>query len=145
MAADGTSSPPQPRILLAGTTAAVQNFTRALGSHAVVIPAYSVREALQVPLDEIDAVLCNVRFDESRMFEFLQALGERTGARRIPVICVRMYHVFSPTTLTAVAEALQVLGVTRFLDLYDLREREGLEVALNELREAVLEECAKAK
>ncbi len=141
--ADRAPSPSSPRVLVAGTSVAVQNFTRALGSHAVVVPVYSVREALQIPLDGIDAVLCNVRFDESRMFEFLQALAERKGQRNIPVICVRMYRVFSPAVLTAVAEALQVLGVTRFLDLYELREREGLDVALERLRETVLQECAR--
>jgi hypothetical protein len=37
--ADSASSPTQPRILLAGTTVAVHNFTRALGGHAALIPA----------------------------------------------------------------------------------------------------------
>ena len=134
-----------PRILIAGTSAAIDNFTRALEQHAVLIPARSVQEALQLSEQDIDAVLCNVRFDESRMFEFLQGLNLKTRERRIPVICVRLYRAFSPTTLLAVTEALEVVGVTRFVDLYDLREREGLEVALTRLREAMLEEVAKAR
>jgi response regulator RpfG family c-di-GMP phosphodiesterase len=134
-----------PRILIAGTSAAIDNFTRALAPDALLIPAHSVHEALQLSEQDIDAVLCNVRFDESRMFEFLQGLNLKTRERRIPVICVRLYRAFSPSTLVAVTEALEVVGVTRFVDLYDLREREGLEAALARLREVVLDEVVEAK
>lgn len=145
MPASGPSTPRRPRILAAGTSVAIENFTRALEDHAEIIPAHSVREALDLCDAQIDAVVCNVRFDESRMFEFLQGLAERNRERRMPVICVRMLRNISPATLAAVVEALEVLGVTRFLDLYELRERDGMDAALEALRIAVLEECAKAK
>ena len=78
----------RPRVLLAGTAEAIDKFQALLGAEVEIIPARSVREALARADGDIDLILCNVRFDDSRMFDFLGALQE--GAyRHVPVVCFR--------------------------------------------------------
>lgn len=136
------SDPPsrKPRILIAGTELAIQNFTLALQDDAALVAGRTVADALRLCDRDIDLVLCNVRFDESRMFELLEALHAKPVEQRIPVVCVRLFRPMTPAVLAGMVEALAVVGVRRFADFYELREREGLEAALAELRKAVLEE-----
>jgi response regulator RpfG family c-di-GMP phosphodiesterase len=134
----------KPRIVIAGTPTAIGNFSRALGDAAELLTGRTVEEALRLCEEPVDLVLCNVRFDESRVFELLEALHARPPERRLPVVCVRLFRAMSPSLLAATREALTVVGVTRFVDLFELRQRQGLEHALRELRTVVLEEAAAA-
>lgn len=144
-AAPADPSSRKPRVLIAGTPLAIQNFGRALRDDATLLAGRTVEEALALCQGDIDLVVCNVRFDESRMFELLQALHARPPEQRLPIVCVRLFRPMSPSVAAATKKALSVVGVRRFVDLYDLRERQGVEVALEQLRRAVLEECPPAR
>jgi hypothetical protein len=83
-------------------------------------------------------VLCNVRFDDSRMFDFLGALNAmaRSGP---PVICCRVARgPMSAGARRGIELALEALGVVAFLDMYELESRDGLSAAHAALREAVM-------
>ena len=126
----------KPRVLVAGTDLAIATCQRILDEEAQVIPARSVREALEPAPDHI---ISSVRFDESRMFDFLQALRERPAGRRARIVCFRVAaHELKPSTRAAIAQALEALGVTVFLDMPQLARRHGAEVAGEILRQIVI-------
>jgi response regulator RpfG family c-di-GMP phosphodiesterase len=128
----------QPRILVAGTQHAFELCRRVLGEESELLCAGSLREALGKLDEPIDLVVCSVRFDESRMFEFLHALQTHPTARDIPVICVRTGHApLSPSTHDAIAAATEALGVQDFLDMHELERRLGEAAADDALRTAV--------
>ena len=128
----------RPRILVAGTQNAFELCRRVLGEENELLCAGSLREALGKLDDSIALIVCSVRFDESRMFEFLHALQTHPSAREVPVICVRTGHApLSPSTHDAIAAATEALGVEDFLDMHGLQQRLGEAAADDALRDAV--------
>src|ERR1051325_11452563 len=80
----------RPRVLIAGTHRAIELLEELLRDHAEIVGARSVRDALERLDDgEYDTIACNVRFDESRMFEFLQGVRERPGGEAMRVVSFR--------------------------------------------------------
>jgi PleD family two-component response regulator len=130
----------RPRVLVAGTTDAVEAVRDALRGDAEVVAAYSVKEALaRVDEDGFGTVVCNVKFDESRMFEFLQALMERGSSVRI--VAFRIGERALPeSSRNAIRNALEALGVERFVDLIQIGDEYGDDVALETLRKMILDE-----
>jgi response regulator RpfG family c-di-GMP phosphodiesterase len=133
-------APSRRRILVAGTSEAIEMLAGLLHEDADLIAARSVHEALgRFDAQPFDTVACNVRFDESRMFDFLQALRERPAGRRVHVVCFRLSgEALSPGARNAIASALEALGVPVFVDLPQLTVRSGTGVALEVLRQTVL-------
>ncbi len=129
----------RPRVLVAGTRLGIDSVREVLGGDAELIGAQSVTEAL-VEVDRgVELIICNVRFDDSRMFDFLGALGERPAARGVPVICCRVLHrPLSVGTRRAIALALEALGVTEFVDMQAIEEEQGTDAARLALRRAAL-------
>jgi len=130
----------RPRVLVAGTADAIAAVHEALRDEAEICPAYSVQEALACFAgDQFVSVACNVRFDESRMFEFLQALMERS--RGVRIVAFRIDEgALSKSIHGAIRNALEALGVERFVDLSELRAEYGDEVARETLRKVILDE-----
>ena len=126
------------RVLVAGTQDVIDAARAALGGELELATAYSVSEALRQVEGGVELVLCNVRFDDSRMFDFLGALNAmaRSGP---PVICCRVARgPMSAGARRGIELALEALGVVAFLDMYELESRDGLSAAHAALREAVM-------
>jgi hypothetical protein len=133
------------RVLVAGTQDVIDAARAVLGGERELelATAYSVAEALNEVKAGVELVLCNVRFDDSRMFDFLGALNAMPD-KRMPVICCRVAK--SPISAGArrgIELALEALGVLVFLDMYELESRRGPEAAQAALREAVMKHLAK--
>ena len=132
----------RPRVLVAGTADAIEALAYALGDAVEIVPAESVKQALAcLDAGPIDTIACNVRFDESRMFEFLQAVMERRPAGGIRIVAFRIdQRPLSTSIRNAIQSALEALGVERFIDMAQVRARYGEAVALETLRKIVLDE-----
>jgi DNA-binding NtrC family response regulator len=130
----------RPRVLIAGTADAIDALVETLRGAAEVVAAESVKEALnELDRGAFDTIACSVRFDESRMFEFLQAVMERRLTVR--VVAFRLDDAaLSNSIRNAIRSALEALGVERFVDLSQLRAEYGDDVARETLRKTVLEE-----
>jgi len=128
----------RPRILVAGTQHAFELCRRVLGEEAEIVCAGSLREALARLDESISLIVCSVRFDESRMFEFLHAVQTHATASEIPVICVRTGRAaLSRSTRDAIAAATEALGVHDFIDMHALEQRVGTGAAEETLRQTV--------
>jgi response regulator RpfG family c-di-GMP phosphodiesterase len=133
------------RVLVAGTQEVVDAARTVLGGELELAAAYSVAEALREVQGGVDLVLCNVRFDDSRMFDFLGALNAMPPSRRVPVICCRVARApLSGGSRRGIELALEALGVAAFLDMHELEQRDGLAAAQAALREAVMARLAKS-
>ena len=126
------------RVLVAGTREAVESAQAALRGEFELLTAYSVAEALERMKSGVELVLCNVRFDDSRMFDFLGALKANPPDRVLPVVCYRVMRTrMSVGARRGIELALEALGVSMFLDLYELEQQHGAETAQEALRSAV--------
>jgi hypothetical protein len=133
------------RVLVAGTQDAVDTARAVLGGEFELAAAYSVAEALKEVEGGVELVLCNVRFDDSRMFDFLGVLNALPRAKRLPVVCCRVAR--SPVSAGArrgIELALEALGVLAFLDMYELEARDGPEAAQAALRATVMAHLPRA-
>jgi hypothetical protein len=127
------------RILVAGTSDAIDALTRMLSDDADIVAARSVSEALLAFHPGIDVVCCNVRFDESRMFDFLLALRQRPGGAKVRVVSCRLTGAeLAPRMRTSIRSALEALGVETFIDIPQLTEQYGAQIALETLRQVLL-------
>lgn len=129
---------PPPRILLASTLDGMVVLRRALAPlEARTTCAYSHDEALQQVDRGIDVVVCSLRFDESRMLDFVAEMGRAHPG--LPFVCCSVLESDLPAqSLRAAFTAAGHLGAVAVLDLPDLVRREGAELAERSLREAVL-------
>ena len=126
------------RVLVAGTQEVMDAAQAVLGSELELVQAYSVDEALKRIESGVDLVLCNVRFDDSRMFDFLGALNARPPDRQVPVICCRVARTpMSAGARRGIELALEALGVAEFADLQEVEQREGTAAAHAALRALV--------
>lgn len=131
---------PRPRVLIAGTQQAIETLRGVLGGDFDLASATSIHEALYLLEPRVDLILCNVRFDDSRMFEFLHALQSTPSGRGVPVICCRLQSdPLSPRVRRAIEHALEALGITIFVDRPLLLERYHPAVVDEMLRQLVLD------
>ena len=130
---------PRPRVLVAGTRQGIAAVFEVLGEEADLVGAESVVEALTEVERGVRLIICNVRFDDSRMFDFLGALAGRRSAQGVPVICCRVLHrPLSAGARRAIALALEALGVAEFVDMQAIEEEQGVQAAREALRRAAL-------
>jgi hypothetical protein len=132
------------RVLVAGTQDVIDAARAALGGELELATACSVVEALK-QVEGVELVLCNVRFDDSRMFDFLGSLNTMPRARRLPVVCCRVARgPVSAGARRGIELALEALGVLEFLDMHELEARDGPAAARAALRAAVMAHLPKA-
>ncbi len=131
----GTSTP---RILLASTRDGADILRHALAPlDAETVCAFSKDEAARQLDRGVDLVVCSLRFDESRMLEFVAEAGR--ARPDLPFVCCRVLDSDLPEpSLRAAVPAAGHLGAVAVLNLPELSEREGSERAERRLREAVL-------
>lgn len=125
---------PQPRVLLAATEESAPALQRALRGIARLVVAYSEDEAMRLMGPDVGFVVCTLRFDDSRMLEFLSHVAQSYPRARF--ICCRGAESDLPeSALRAAGIAATHLGAIAFVDLPALRERHGEERATELLAE----------
>lgn len=140
--------PSRPRVLIAGTEIAIATCERLIGEAADVVEARSLAEALERIDPTVSLIISSVRFDESRMFDFLAALEARRDHCSAAVICCRIVRApLSDALYGAIETAARALGVKAFFDLDTEVRRLGQDAAERKLAELIfahLEEQARA-
>jgi hypothetical protein len=136
--------PARPRLLVAGTQEVMDAARAVFGGELQLLSAYSVAEALRQVENGVDLVLCNVRFDDSRMFDFLGALNAMPPARQVPVVCCRVLRTpMSAGSRRGIELALEALGVVAFVDMHQVEQKYGEHAAQARLREVVMRELGR--
>ena len=126
-------------ILIAGTQDAIETAKYTLGHGFEYRLAHTVEEAISLLSPNIDLILCNVAFDDSRMFDLIRAARSLPAPHAIPIICFRhQQRALSKATHHAIEVALSLFPQTFFLDLYELTQQGGVSQALTTFREATL-------
>jgi hypothetical protein len=121
-------------ILVAGTADAVHTARVILGEGFDYRCACSLEEARAQLGPDLELVLCNLRFDDGRMIDFLAALRDEG----LPVVCfhAQAWEV-SRSAREAVAQTLQALDNACFVDLYAIARARGVAAAAAALRHVV--------
>jgi response regulator RpfG family c-di-GMP phosphodiesterase len=120
-------NPARPRVLIAGTPEALETLKALLSDEVDIVAARSVREAVGLLDSGVHLVICNIRFDESRMFDFLHEVQRKSErGPSLPVVCCRTHGDPLPSAAKRAIElALEALGVGSFVDLAQLQSEHG--------------------
>ena len=126
------------RVLLACTAENADTLGRALAClDAEITCAFSREEAMACVDGGVDLVVCSLRFDESRMLDFVAELARRRP--HLPLVCCHVIGSNLPEpSLDAAFTAAGHLGAVALVNLPELARSEGAELAERRLREAVV-------
>ena len=127
----------KPRLLVAGTAPAIETIRQVFAAEAECIPARSVDEAVHGFEQHPDLIVCNVRFDGSRMLNLLEAAKSAPTTRDTPFLCLRLAPM-PPSWRKGIEVTVLALGAVAFLDLSSLEKSLGREAAEKELRRVVM-------
>ena len=127
----------KPRLLCAVTDLGYVHVRRALVDDYDLVPAFSMLQArAAVKSADLDAILCSIHFDESRMFELLQFA--RQSAPEVPFVCCRMLQSpFNGDVVSGIAQSATAQGAIGFIDYRDMQRREGTGAAAEKFRAAL--------
>jgi len=125
------------RILIACTAQGEPILRRALEPlQASIVCALSKDSAIREMERGVDLAVCSLRFDESRMLEFVADVARKRP--RLPFVCCRVLASDLPeASLRGAFAAAGHLGAVAVLNLPELAQREGEALAEAALRDAV--------
>ena len=105
-----------PLVLLACESSETEVLRALLPAEAAVVTVDSTEHAVERIREGVDAVVCTLQFDDSRMLDLVrEAHAERP---ELPVLCCRVFgSSVSDVSLRAAATAAFSMGVAAFLDL----------------------------
>ena len=107
------------RVLAAVTDLGYVYVRRALANDFGLVPAFSMMQArAALKAGDIDAIVCSIHFDESRMFDLLRHV--RSGGRNhsARMVCVLGHRFESPAiSIEGLQIATRALAADAFVDL----------------------------
>jgi hypothetical protein len=125
-------------VLVAGTEDAMVAVVAALGDVFDYKFASSLDDALSL-VGTVALIICNVRFDDSRMFDFVRHVRARDAGQAVPIVCFRLPdRALSKAGHDAIEQAVSLFERVSFVDLYSIQTIRGKDAALLQLRDAVL-------
>jgi DNA-binding NtrC family response regulator len=122
------------RLLVAVREMGYAHVRRALHADFDLVVAYTHSQALSALKEGVvDAILCSIHFDESRMLDFLVAAKQI--APDIPFICCQVLATnLQPQTIQATVSAAESKGALGFIDYNGILRGRGASEADKALR-----------
>lgn len=125
----------KPCILLASSPEAKIPLSNALANTYDLLPCHTQTDAISILNErssDIALILCTLRFDDSRMYDFLQYVKSNDQARSKPFVCLTVTRsALGVQDKQFINEALEKLvkgfGGTAFIDYYGWCREYGME------------------
>ena len=108
------------RILTAVHPDTVERISRILKCHDLVIVETIKAARAALDADTIDLIFVGARFDQSRMFDFLDFLRKHVEHRKIPIAAAIVIPTkMSANTIKGIAHTSKIYGASLFINLND--------------------------
>ena len=125
-------------VLVAGTEDAITAAVASLDGSYRCKTASSVEDAMAMIDNNLAVIACSVRFDESRMFEFVELVRGHQVGRTVPIVCFRsLDRPLNSRLHDAIEQATAVFPRVTFVDLYAIQRAAGKEAALAAFRRTI--------
>lgn len=126
------------RILLAAAAFSREPIARALGPDYETSCAHTLWQGKTLLQRPVDLILCDLYFDDSRMFDLLRHARAEETTRRVPFLAIKATEgELSPAVLQGIEIACGALGAEKFIELSDWERRQGTEQAHERFRAVV--------
>ena len=126
------------RLLVGATEMGYAHIRRALNGDFDMVVVYDRSQAMAALKEGvIDAILCSIHFDESRMMDFLVAA--KTVAPDVPFICCQLLaSALRPSAIQSTVSAAESQGALGFVDYNAALRSRGIAEADKYLREELV-------
>lgn len=91
------------------------------------------------------AIVCNLHFDEGRMFDFLWSVRRNPAAKPLPFVVLHTRDSMTPAMLRSVEAATAVVGIEAFLEVRRWLDELGKEDTQSLIQQVVAAEIAKSR
>jgi CheY-like chemotaxis protein len=85
-----------------------------------------------------DAIVCNVDFEEGRLFDFLWMCRSHPIGKATPLVIVQSQASFSPAIMRSIEAASRTIGIDAFYNAYAALVQAPEEVVYQEFRDIVV-------
>lgn len=127
------------RILVADVPAGISTIRNVIKDGATVIGAETIDSAVLALHQGVDAILCGIHLEESRMFDLLRVVKADPRFRAVPFKCFRdLESELPPTFLESLDISCKALGAIGFIDMYRLKQQVGIHRADEEFARIIL-------
>jgi hypothetical protein len=118
---------PQPKKLLAATVRqSLRSLDDLAGEHFSLICVTRLDDAVSMLDEQVDAVLCNVHFDEGALFDLLRLAKVHKVARSIPFFVIDASPTMtSPAITQSISIASKALGADEVIHVAKWRQEMG--------------------
>lgn len=124
--------------LLVCTVPEMLDFTRQyLGTYYYCTYCVSSIDACTHFNDRPDAVICDLHFDDGKLFKFLQYLRAHPHTKTVPVVVSQLRSSLTPAMLKGIETALHEFGNVSLLNMGDVGQNFADEVAAQRLLVAI--------
>ncbi len=125
-----------PKILLACTPVGHDIVQPAFAQRAELLSATTMAEALSLLNPDLDLIVCQMHFDDSRMFDLLRAAKQT--APDVPFVACRLIgSVLSRAMMEAMMVGAKHAGAETFLDIEVMQQRYGANYRIEFANEAM--------
>jgi CheY-like chemotaxis protein len=134
------------RVLIAAQPVAAALLRDLLSKSWDTVLAHNIPDALAVARGgDIAAIICTIAFDESRMFDFLDAIKRDPRTKGIGFLCCRVLpSVLLDDSMTRLQHSCVYFGATDFIDVVAHEQKFGATAATTALLSAMTN-CIRSK
>jgi CheY-like chemotaxis protein len=129
----------QYKVLAADMPQGIQTLRNILGDSVELVTAASLPMAEAILADQqVNAIICGIHFDDSRMFDLLAFAKAHPSTKAIPFLIFRdIESKLDRTFARSIQISAEIQGAVGFIDLYHLKEKHGTEFADIHLRKII--------
>lgn len=128
------------KILAADKASGIATLRHIFGDGPEIRAVSTVGEAMRAIAQPTDLIICGIHFDESRMFEFLSLVQNKRHLTMAPIVIFRdLESELDPTFFKSLEISATVLGAVGFIDLFSLKQKNGIAAADQYFRDFILD------
>ena len=111
------------RILTAVAPDTIERVRRILKGHQTVFPDSLTQAVAALDGGGVQLIFIGARFDESRMFDFLEHIRQDARHRRIPIVtAIVVPTAMSNATVSGLAHTTKIFGASVFVNFNDFAD-----------------------
>lgn len=100
---------------------------KSLGHHYDCQFSLTVNDACTHLNAKPHAILCNVHFDDGRLFDFLLYVKAHPHGRTVPIIVSQSRSTLTPLMMKGIEAASRTIGIDAFIEIFEWTQAYGLE------------------
>jgi hypothetical protein len=131
------SMPSETRLLVCTVPEMLDTARKSLGNRYDCRFSLSVNDACSYLNAKPHAILCNVHFDDGRLFDFLLYVKAHPHGRTVPIIVSQSRPTLTPPMIKGIEAASRSIGIAAFIEIFEWTQAYGPDEASIRVRATI--------